>query len=104
MKESIKYLKRDRKVNKAFKEKLEKEIGLEVEYGKFAYWDNQEYVEIGRQRVWLVDTYTENNSSYVGYKFQNDVIEEIQCAIGEEMQLAERADATVKDFFEKLNA
>ena len=47
MKETLEFLKRDRKVNQTFMDKLAK-VGLEVSYGTYSYWDNQEYVQIGR--------------------------------------------------------
>jgi uncharacterized coiled-coil protein SlyX len=100
-KELIGYLKKDRKVNKTFIEKLEK-VGFEVEYGKYGYWDNQDYVRIGRQKVWLVCEKRDGNSSYVDYRYQNNVISDIYEALAEEKQKAEKADQQVEEFFQKL--
>jgi uncharacterized coiled-coil protein SlyX len=100
-KELISYLKKDRKVNKTFIEKLEK-VGFEVEYGKYSYWDNQDYVKIGRQKVWLVCEKRDGNSSYVTYRYQNNVISDIYEALEEEKAKAEKADAQVEEFFQKL--
>lgn len=104
MKETIEFLKRDRKVNRTFMEKLEK-VGLEINYGTYSYWDNQEYVQIGRERVWLVEVrYSNNgNTSSIVYRYQNDVIREIIKTINQQKKLLEEDDKLVNDFFEKLN-
>lgn len=101
MNKTIEYLKKDRKVNKTFIAKLEK-VGFEIEYGKYSYWDSQEYVRIGRQKVWLVCEKREGNSSYVTYRYQNNVISDIYEALEEEKAKAEKADAQVEEFFQKL--
>lgn len=101
MKKSIEYLSKDRKVNKTFMAKLEK-VGLEIQYGKYSYWDSQEYVQIGRKKVWLVCEGTAYGSSYVKYRYQNNVISDIYEAIREETDKAEKADAQVEEFFIKL--
>jgi hypothetical protein len=104
MKETLEFLKRDRKVNQTFMDKLAK-VGLEVSYGTYSYWDNQEYVQIGRERVWLVETeYTNHGNSFgVVWRYQNDVIKEIIQTINEQKKSAEEADELVNNFFEKLS-
>jgi hypothetical protein len=104
MKETLEFLKRDRKVNQTFMDKLTK-VGLEVSYGTYSYWDNQEYVQIGRERVWLVETeYTNHGNSFgVVWRYQNDVIKEIIQTINEQKKSAEEADELVNNFFEKLS-
>lgn len=47
MKETIEYLKKDRKVNDTFMKKLQK-VGFEIDYTRYGYWDNVECVRIGR--------------------------------------------------------
>lgn len=101
MKQTIDFLNKDRKVNKTFMEKLEK-VGLEIQYGKYSYWDSQEYVQIGRKKVWLVCEKTEGNSNYIDYRYQNNVIKDIIQTIEEEKARAEQADAQVEEFFNKL--
>lgn len=102
MKNAIEFLKKDRKVNDTFKEKLEK-VGLEIEYGTYSYWSNQPYVRIGREKIWLVCSKTENGSTSLANRYQNNVIAEITEAIEEEMKYTEKADQRVKEFFEKLS-
>lgn len=104
MKETLEFLKRDRKVNQTFMDKLEK-VGLKIYYGTYSYWDNQEYVQIGRERVWLVTTEYSNhgNDCDVVWRYQNNVIKEIMQVISEQKKVAEEADELVNSFFEKLN-
>lgn len=104
MKETLEFLKRDRKVNQTFMDKLAK-VDLEINYGTYSYWDNQEYVQIGRERVWLVETeYTNHGNSFgVVWRYQNDVIKEIMQTINEQKKAAEEADELVNNFFEKLS-
>lgn len=104
MKETLEFLKRDRKVNQTFIDKLAK-VGFEINYGTYSYWDNQEYVQIGRKTVWLVETeYTNHGNSFgIAWRYQNDVIKEIIQTINEQKELAEEADELVNNFFEKLN-
>ncbi len=104
MKETLEFLKKDRRVNQTFMDKLEK-VELEINYGTYSYWDNQEYVQIGRERVFLVETkYTNNGNSFgVVWRYQNDVIKEIIQTINEQKKFAEEADELVNNFFEKLN-
>ena len=47
MKETIEYLKKDRKVNDTFMKKLQK-VGFEIDYTRYGYWNNVECVRIGR--------------------------------------------------------
>lgn len=103
MKKAIEFLKTDRKVNDTFKSKLEK-IGLEIQYGKYNYWDNQEYVQIGRTKVWLVCSKTNINdhSTYVTYRYQNNIIKDIEEVVQEEYTRAGKADNQVNEFFIKL--
>lgn len=81
----------DRKVNKNFIERLEKN-GFEIEYGKYNYWDSQEYIQIGRERIWLVDTYLVEHGSgcYVDYRYRNDVAEDIKYAIKKQEELLKK--------------
>lgn len=104
MKETLEFLKRDREVNQTFIKKL-KNVGLEINYGTYSYWDNQEYVQIGREKVWLVEIrYSNNgNTSSIVYRHQNDVIREIIKTINQQKKLLEEDDKLVNDFFEKLN-
>lgn len=104
MKETLEFLKRDREVNRTFIEKL-KNVGLEINYGTYSYWDNQEYVQIGRERVWLVEIrYSNNgNTSSIVYRNQNDVIKEIIKTVNQQKKLLEEDDKLVNDFFDKLN-
>lgn len=102
MRETLKYLKKDRKVNEEFEAKLEK-VGFEIEYGTFEYWDNKPYVQIGRQRVYLMESLTMNGSTGIVKRYQNEVIEEIENVIEEQVRGAEIADAKVEEFFEKLS-
>lgn len=104
MKEILEFLKRDREVNRTFMGKLEK-VGLEINYGTYSYWDNQEYVQIGKERVWLVEIRYSNdgNTSSIVYRHQNDVIREIIKTINRQKKLLEESDKLVNDFFEKLN-
>lgn len=101
MKNAIEFLKKDRKVNGTFIEKL-KNVGLEIEYGKYNYWDNQPYIRIGREKVWLVCSKTESGSTYLADRYQNNVINDIVEAIEEEVKYTEKADAKVEEFFQKL--
>lgn len=102
MKKTIEFLQRDRQVNDTFMKKLE-DIGLDVQYGKYSYWDHQEFVQIGRVRVFLVCEYqTDSGNTGLGYRYQNNVIEEILETLKTEKQRAEQADKLVNDFFQKL--
>lgn len=101
--ETIEYLNKDRKINSTFIKKLEK-VGLEIQYGKYSYWDGQEYIQIGRKRIWLVEEYYFGNSTGIRYRYQNDVIEEIYETIEEEIKQTGKADETVENFFKKFSS
>ena len=104
MKETLEFLKRDRKVNQTFMDKLQK-VGLEINYGTYSYWDNQEYVQIGRERIWLVEIeYTNHGNNFgIVWRYQNDVIKEIIQTINEQKKVAKESDELVNNFFEKLS-
>lgn len=104
MKKTLEFLKRDRKVNQTFMDKLEK-VGFEISYGTYSCCDNQEYVQIGRERVWLVEIeYTDDGNSFGAvWRYQNDVIRDIIQTINEQKKSAEEADELVNSFFEKLS-
>lgn len=102
MKKAIEYLKKDRLCNDTFEEKLRK-VGLDIDYGTYAFWDMQPYVSIGRKKVWLVCEKTESNNTYLARRYQNNVINDIIETITEENERAEKADARVDDFFQKLS-
>ena len=102
MKDTLVFLKRDRRVSDTFIKKLET-AGFEICYGKYDYWDSQPYLEIGQSKVWLVASYTCPNGSYaLGDRYQNDVIEDIIETLRAEKSLAEREDENVNDFFSRL--
>lgn len=101
MKKTIEYLNKDRKVNKTFMEKLEK-VGLEIRFGTYSYWTDQEYVQIGRKKVWLVCEGREGNSQYIQWRYQNNVIADIYETIRGEKVKAEDADNQVQEFFKRL--
>lgn len=74
----------NRRINSDFKEKLE-DAGLEVHYGKYDYWDCQEYVLIGAKRVWLVETYNTDNNGYgVCFRMKRDFLKELEDTINSE--------------------
>ncbi len=103
MRENLEFLKKDRKVNDAFLRKLES-VGFEIEYGKFSYWSGQEYITVGRQRIWLVkEDHSGNNNLDCVWRYQNDVVRDIQEAIKEERALAETGDQIVEEFFESFD-
>lgn len=102
MKETLEFLKRDRKVNDTFIEKL-KAVGFNIYYGSYSYWSHEPYVEVGRDRVWLVTTEWSGDTSYCVYRHQNEVVKEIYGKVKEQKQLAEESDRLVDEFFEKLN-
>lgn len=102
MRENLEFLKKDRKVNDAFLRKLES-VGFEIEYGKFIYWSGQEYITVGRQKIWLVkEEHSGNNNYDCVWRYQNDVVRNIQEAIEEERVLAETGDRSVEEFFESF--
>ena len=103
MQKTIEYLKKDRKVNDTFKEKLYK-VGLEISYETYGYWNNVECIRIGKSIVPLLETYHSNNgnSTSLDYRYQNDVIKDIYNTLEREKKKAEESDKMVDDFFEKL--
>lgn len=77
-KDVLEKINKDRKVDNEFMERLEKN-GFEINYGKFSYWDSQEYITIGTRDIWLVETYNTNDGGMgCCYRFRNDVVEEIK--------------------------
>lgn len=88
-KDVLEKLNRDRKVDKGFMERLEKN-GFEINYGKFEYWDGQEYIQIGTQKVWLVEIYYRNNSCGVCFRYRNDLVTEIKEVLETEKNKLER--------------
>lgn len=67
-KDVLNLLKRDRRVDEGFIKRLEKN-GFNVYYDKFDYWDGQPYVEIGEEKIWLVEIYyTPTRSCEVCYR------------------------------------
>ena len=78
MKETIEYLKKDRKVNDTFMKKLQK-VGFEIDYTRCGYWNNVECVRIGRSCIPLYETHFSDNgnSESLDYRYQNDVIKDI---------------------------
>lgn len=102
MRENIEFLKKDRSASsETFQKKLE-DVGLPVYYGEFGYWNHEPYVEIGSRKVFLVESYCTMGSLCLRHRKQNDVIQDIIDAIEEEVEMAEKADQNVKNFFEKL--
>lgn len=101
MRETLEYLKKDRRVNDTFIKRL-KSVGLEVSYGTYSYWSSQEYLQIGRERVWLVEERYCRDSLSCVYRYQNEVIKDIYSVIREQKEVAEESDRIVETFFEKL--
>lgn len=103
MKETIEYLKKDRKVNDTFMKKLQK-VGFEIDYTRYGYWNNVECVRIGRSCIPLYETHFSDNgnSESLDYRYQNDVIKDIYNALEKEKKKAEESDKMVDDFFAKL--
>lgn len=97
-KDVLQKLNNDRKVDKSFIERLIKN-GFEIEYGKYNYWDNQEYIQIGRERVWLVGTYSVEFGSgcYVDYRYRNDVVEDIKDAIDRQNKLLKKEENLIDE-------
>lgn len=103
MQKTIEYLKRDRKVNDTFKEKLAK-VGLEVDYRHYGYWSHVECIVIGKSCIPLLETHFSDNgnSTSLYYRYQNDVIKDIYDTLEKEKRNAEESDKMVDDFFKKL--
>ena len=66
--------------SEAFQDRLIKS-GFTISYGDYSYWNNQPYVEITDKRIYLIETEYEGNSSYLVYRRQTDVIDDIYSAI-----------------------
>ena len=97
-KDVLQTLNNDRKVDKNFIERLEKN-GFEIELGKYDYWDNQEYIQIGRKRVWLVSTYPVEFGSgmYVDYRYRNEVVEDIKYTIEKQKELLNEENSLIDE-------
>lgn len=102
MKKTIEYLNRDRRVTQNFMKKLEN-IGLEIWYGDYSYWQRQEYVKIGKETIWLVEAFlSPDNSSSVRYRHQNEIIKEIFDTIEKQKESIEKKDEFVNNFFKAM--
>ena len=97
-KDVLEKLNYDRKVDRNFIERLEKN-GFEIEYGKYEYWDSQEYIQVGKERVWLVTTYfaEHGNGAYVGYAYRNDVVENIKEAIQRQERILKKEESLIDE-------
>ena len=104
-KEMLTFLKRDRSAETdCFARKLNA-VGLKIEYGAYSYWNHEPYVQIGSTRVYLVEGYTTDNGNYgLRWRKQNAVVADIKEAIKDEYAKAEKSNAIVKEFFDKLSA
>lgn len=98
MRITIDFLKKDRRVNETFMDKL-KEVGFAIEYGTYSYWNYQEYIQVGRERIFLVETCIMDNCTRLEYRYQNEVIEEIKEELERQRVIAKKADEEVKQFF-----
>lgn len=98
-KEYLDFLKKDRSAgSETFLKKL-REIGLNVSFGCYGYWDGEPYIKIGDRQIFLTETYSPERNSYsTRYRMQNDVIREIKDAIAE----AKKDDQEVQDFFDSI--
>lgn len=98
-KEYLDFLKKDRSAgSETFLKKLE-EIGLNVSFGYYGYWDGEPYIKIGDRQIFLTETYSPERDSYsTRYRMQNDVIQDIKNAIEE----AKKDDQKVQDFFDSI--
>ena len=94
MKETIEYLKKDRKVNDTFMKKLQK-VGFEIDYTRCGYWNNVECVRIGRSCIPLYETHFSDNGN-------SESLDYIYNALEKEKRKAEESDKMVDDFFAKL--
>ena len=66
--------------SEAFQDRLIKS-GFIINYGDYSYWNHQPYVKIANERIYLVETEYDNNSTYLVYRKQTDVIDDIYLAI-----------------------
>ena len=99
-KDILNTLKKDRKVNESFLNRLERN-GFEICYGKYDFWDNQEYVVVGKQKIWLVCRYYSNNGVSVVFRYRNEVVEEIKEALEEEKAKLEQEQKLVEKVLPK---
>lgn len=102
MRESIEFLKKDRRVNSTFMDKLES-VGIEIEYGQYNYWNHQPYIQVGTSIIWLVEEKYEGNSTSLISRMQNDVIKELKIKIEKEVIAAKTADKEVENYFNSFN-
>ncbi len=102
MRESIEFLKRDRRVNSTFMDKLES-VGIDIKYGQYSYWDHQPYIQVGTSIVWLVEEKCEGNSMSLISRMQNDVVKELKVKIEKEVIAAKTADKEVQNYFNSFN-
>ena len=102
MRESIEFLKRDRRVNSIFMDKL-KSVGIDIEYGQYSYWDHQPYIQVGRSIVWIVEEKCEGNSTSLISRMQNDVVKELKIKIEKEVIAAKTADKEVENYFNSFS-
>lgn len=99
-KDVLEFLNRDRKVDDKFIERLEKE-GFEVYCGKYCYWNNQKYVKIGNERIWLVQEWYEGNNCGLRYRKRNAVVTDIKTAMKEQLEILKKEDEEVENFFKE---
>ena len=102
MRESIEFLKRDRRVNSIFMDKL-KSDGIDIEYGQYRYWDHQPYIQVGRSIVWLVEEKCEGNSTSLISRMQNDVVKELKLKIDIEVIAAKSSYYVVVYYFNSFS-
>lgn len=95
-KDVLQKLNNDRKVDDSFIERLEKN-GFEIQYGKYSYWDSQEYVNIGLEKVWLVEEYYINNSSGLRYRNRNEVVADIKRTIEIQKECLEEEEKAINE-------
>ena len=102
MVKEIKALKRDLRINNNFVNRLI-DAGVDVRYGVYSYWSNQEYVQIGACRVWLVTEWRENGSCGVQFKMRNTFISQVYETIREQIEVIAKLEKQEKDFWAKLD-
>lgn len=102
MRESIEFLKKDRRVNSTFIDKLES-IGIDIKYGQYSYWDYQPYIQVGTSIIWLVEEKCEGGSTSLINRMQNDVIKELKIKIEKEVNASKDADKEVAEYFDAFN-
>lgn len=101
MREKIEFLKRDRRVNDTFLNKLVS-VGFEIEYGPYDLWDWEPYLQIGKEKVWLVEGFYPRQNTYsLRYRYQNEVLEEINEMLDLEIKKLNEEEYKMKKFFEE---